>query len=412
MTKNCWVFPAYAGMKRTNPRLTSQDTHDSLEKTFFQHGKPFNCMAGGVAGLKAIMDGMGEGQIRTGGLGGEGSLGARITLHEVARVAGVSIATASKALNARGRMTPETRERVQEAARDLGFRPNAMARALVRQRSFTIGLLTNDSYGRFTLPVAAGLAHAMVNRGVSVFLCALEDDPERGRINIEAMQEKCVDGIVIAGKRIDQLVPADPAGLRMPVIYVNAACGADAIGFVPDDVAGARLAVDHLLALGRRRIAHVTGPRSFAAVGLREAGWREALAEAGLSPFGEALAGEWSEAFGFEAGQRLFARTAPGDRPDAVFCGNDQIARGLIDALTLGGIAVPEDVAVVGFDNWEIFARGTRPPLTTIDMGLNELGQRAGLTLLDLVDGKAIAPGVRRLPCQLVVRRSCGAGAG
>lgn len=361
---------------------------------------------------------MGEGQIGAGGRGsmGDGPVGARITLNEVARAAGVSIATASKALNARGRMTPQTRERVQEAACDLGFRPNAMARALVRQRSFTIGLLTNDSYGRFTLPVASGLAHAMVNRGVSVFLCALEDDPERGRLNIEAMQDKCVDGIVIAGKRIDRRVPADPIGLRMPVIYVNAACGENAIGFVPDDVAGARLAVDHLLRLGRRRIAHVTGPRGFAAVGLREAGWRQALAEAGLSPLGEALAGEWSEAFGFEAGQRLFGRPAsratPGERFDAVFCGNDQIARGLIDALTLRGISVPEDVAVVGFDNWEIFARGTRPPLTTIDMGLNELGQRAGLTLLDLVDGKAVAPGVQRLPCRLVVRRSCGGGTG
>lgn len=337
-------------------------------------------------------------------------IGSRITIHEVARVAGVSIATVSKALNARGRMTLQTRERVQAAARDLGFRPNAMARALVRQRSFTIGLLTNDTYGRFTLPVASGLAHAMVNRGVSVFLCALEDDPERGRINLEAMQEKCVDGIVIAGKRIDRPVPADPSGLRMPVVYVNAACGADAIGFVPDDVAGARLAVGHLLNLGRRRIAHVTGPQGFAAVGLRAAGWREALGEAGVAPFGEALTGEWSEAFGFEAGHRLFAPTAAGARPDAIFCGNDQIARGLIDAMTHLGVAVPQDVSVVGFDNWEIFARATRPPLTTIDMGLNELGQLAGHTLLDLVDGKPIPAGLRRLPCRLVVRQSCGGG--
>lgn len=337
--------------------------------------------------------------------------GPRVTIHEVARAAGVSIATASKALNATGRMTAETRERVQAAARALGFRPNAMARALVQQRSFTIGLLTNDSYGRFTIPVATGLSHAMASRGVSVFLSVVEDDAEQGRRSVEAMHEKYVDGIVVAGKRIDRYVPADPSGLNLPVIYVNAACGPDAIGFVPDDVGGAKLAVRHLLALGRRRIAHVSGPRSFEAVGLREKGWAEALAEAGVQPFGDAIAGAWSEAFGFEAGHRLFGKaTSRESRPDAVFCGNDQIARGLIDAMALLGVAVPEEVAVVGFDNWEVFAQATRPPLTTVDMGLSELGGLAGLTLLDLVDGKAVPAGVRRGPCRLVVRQSCGGG--
>ena len=118
-----------------------------------------------------------------------------------------------------------------------------------------------------------------------------------------------------------------------------------------------------------------------------------------------------AEPIGFETGHRLFGRRVqPRDRPDAVFCGNDQIARGLIDALALIGFSVPGDVAVVGFDNWEVFASATRPPLTTVDMGLSELGGLAGHTLLDLVDGKRILPGVRREPCRLVVRQSCGAG--
>lgn len=338
-------------------------------------------------------------------------LGSRVTIHDVARKAGVSIATASKALNGTGRMTAETRERVQAAAGALNFRPNAMARALVQQRSFTIGLLTNDSYGRFTLPVATGLSRAMASRGVSVFLSVVEDDPEQGRRNVEAMHEKWVDGIVVAGKRIDRPVQADLSGINIPAIYVNAACEPDAIGFVPDDAGGAKLAVRHLLAQGRRRIAHVTGPRSFEAVGLREKGWAEALAEAGVQPFAPAIAGEWTEAFGFATGHRLFGSGVPkGKRPDAVFCANDQIARGVIDAATLLGIGVPEEVAVVGFDNWEVFAQATRPPLTTVDMGLTELGRQAGLTLLDLVDRKAIPTGTRREPCRLVVRQSCGAG--
>lgn len=331
----------------------------------------------------------------------------RITIKDVALAAGVSISTASKALNDRGRMTLETRERIQAFAQKLGFRPNAMARALVHQRSFTLGLLTNDTYGRFTLPIASGLSAAMADRGISVFLCAIDDDPERVRMNLDAMEDKRVDGLVVSGKRIDRVLPVDLPAVHMPVVYVNAACPSGAIGFVPDDEGGAREAVAHLIGLGRTRIAHVTGPRSFSAVGLREKGWVRALSEAGLFPFAETLAGEWSESFGYESGRRLIANPAA-DRPDAVFCGNDQIARGLIDALTLSGVRVPEDIAVVGFDNWEIFAAATRPPLTTVDMALKELGRQAGLTLLDMIDGKPVEAGLRRLPCRLKVRRSCG----
>ncbi|MDR3514820.1 MAG: LacI family DNA-binding transcriptional regulator [Azospirillaceae bacterium] len=337
-------------------------------------------------------------------------IAARVTIRDVAREAGVSISTASKALNDQGRMTPETRDRIRTVAQTLGFTPNAMARALVSQRSFTIGLLTNDTYGRFTLPVAAGLAGAMVDRGVSVFLCALEDDPERARINLRAMQEKCVDGLIVAGKRIDRRPPLDLARLPMPVVHVNSAAAESDIAFVPDDFGGAKAAVAHLIALGRRRIAHVTGPDSFAAVALRAEGWRDALGEADLPCFGVAERGDWSEAFGFAVGCRLIMAPSA-DRPDAVFCGNDQIARGLIDALTLHGIRVPDDLAVVGYDNWEIFAAATRPPLTSVDMALTELGRIAGAALLDLVGGTRVEPGIRRMPCRLVVRQSCGAPA-
>ena len=334
----------------------------------------------------------------------------RVTIKDVAAAAGVSISTASKALNERGRMSGETRERIQAVAQKLGFRPNAMARALVGQRSFTLGLLTNDTYGRFTLPIAAGLSVAMADRGVSVFLCAIDDDPERVRSNIEAMEDKRVDGLVVSGKRVDRVLPIDLPTVHMPVVYVNAACPEGAIGFVPDDEGGAYAAVYHLVGLGRKRITHITGPRSFSAVGLREQGWRRALSEAALPCFEEALSGEWSERFGYEAGQRILTM-ASADRPDAVFCGNDQIARGLIDALTLSAIRVPQDIAVVGFDNWEIFAAATRPPLTTVDMALKELGRQAGITLLDLIDGKPVEAGQRRLPCRLMVRESCGGAA-
>jgi LacI family transcriptional regulator len=328
-----------------------------------------------------------------------------VTLRDVAEAAGVSVATASKALNDQGRMTAETRTRVQAIARELGFRPNSLAQSLLRRRSFTVGLLTNDTYGRFSLPVMAGVSEALLDNGVSVFLCNVEDDPRLGQLHVDAMLEKRVDGIIATGKRIDRRLPVDLSNLGIPVIYAFTDPDPDSIAFVSDDESGARLAVEHLIALGRRRIVHVTGPESFAVVHQRAGAYRAVLAEHGLQP-PEVLTGAWSEAWGHEAVAQLF--DAPEPRPDAVFCGNDQIARGVVDALRERGLRVPEDVGVIGFDNWEIVAAATRPPLTTIDMNLTALGREAGLTLLSLVDGKPVEPGIRKLPCRLVARQSCG----
>ena len=116
------------------------------------------------------------------------------------------------------------------------------------------------------------------------------------------------------------------------------------------------------------------------------------------------LSGAWSEAWGHEAVARLAASRVPAD---AIFCGSDQIARGVVDALRERGVSVPDDVAVVGFDNWEIMAAATRPPLTTIDMNLPTLGRQAGLELLAMIEGGP-PPAPRRLPCSLIVRASCG----
>jgi LacI family transcriptional regulator len=325
----------------------------------------------------------------------------RIRIYDVARVAGVSVATASKALNDTGRMTDATRERVKQTASALGFRPNAMARALTQQRSFTIGLLTNDTYGRFTLPVMAGVADALVDEGVSVFLCGIEDDAALGQIHVDAMLDKQVDGIIATGKRIDRRLPVDLSNLPMPVVYAFTEGPDDAITLVSDDHQGARDAVQALVDMGRQKIVHVTGPATFTSVAERSRAYRDVLGEEGL-----VLNGPWSEAWGHEAVGQLWSADAP--RPDAIFCGNDQIARGVVDALRERGVSVPNDVSVIGFDNWEIVAAATRPPLSSVDMNLKELGREAGRLILELVEGKPVEPGIRKLPCKLVVRQSCG----
>ncbi|MDH0910478.1 LacI family transcriptional regulator [Rhizobium pusense] len=327
----------------------------------------------------------------------------RPTIHDVASAAGVSVSTVSKALNGNGRMADETRARIKYLAKEIGFRPNALARGLVFNRSFTIGLLTNDTYGRFTLPVMAGVSEALVDKGVSVFLCAIDDDPVLGRIHVDAMLDKQVDGIIATGKRIDRALPVDLAGLPVPIVYVFTKGSASSVTLTSDDAQGASLATRWLLDLGRKRLVHVTGPEDFASVRERSTAFRtHAGADAGV------LYGVWSEAWGHAAVARLWEREE--EKPDGIFCGNDQIARGVIDALRERGVRVPEDVSVIGFDNWEIMADQSRPLLTSVDMNLKELGKEAGRMVLALTEGKLIEPGLRKLPCRLAIRQSCGGG--
>lgn len=332
----------------------------------------------------------------------EGGKRGRITIHDVARVAEVSISTASKALNDTGRMAGETRERVKRVAGEIGFRPNALARGLLSKRSFTIGLLTNDTYGRFTLPVMAGISDALVDHGVSVFLCAIEDDPELAQIHVDAMLDKQVDGIIATGKRLDKRLPVDLSHLPVPVVYAFTEGTPGSVTYRSDDAHGARLAAEWLVKIGRKRLAHISGPNEFFSVRERADAFRTVAGD--QAPI---MHGVWSESWGHDAVAHLWGESSA-ERPDGIFCGNDQIARGVVDALRERGVKVPDNVSVIGFDNWEIVADHTRPPLTTVDMELKELGRQAGMTVLALAEGKPVEPGIRKLPCRLVVRQSCG----
>jgi LacI family transcriptional regulator len=329
----------------------------------------------------------------------------RPTIHDVARLAKVSIGTVSKALNGNGRLSAETRARVKDLASQLGFRPNHLAQSLHRGQSFTVGVISNDNFGRFAMPIVEGLEECLSERRISVFMCNATDDPALEARHVESFLAKRVDGIVVTGRRADQRPPLHVPVADVPTLYVYSQTDdPNALCLLPDDHGGARLACDHLIKLGRRRIAHVTGPERFEAVRLRREGYRASLKSAGLAAQA-ALTGAWSEAWGRASVDRLFTgKRAP---PDAIFCGNDQIARGVADALRERGIRAPEDVALVGFDNWLVIAEATRPLLTTIDMNLKELGRETGRRLMAMIAGER-QTGVRRLPCSLIIRESCG----
>ena len=330
------------------------------------------------------------------------------TIHDVARASNVSIGTVSKALNNIGSLRRETRERIATVAESIGYRPNDLAQSLHRARSMTVGILSNDSFGRFAFPIVEALERRLFDHGIAVFMCNATDDPMRERRHIDQLLGKRVDGLVVTARRADRRAPIEPASLGLPVVYVFSQVeNPDALCLLPDDEGGARLAVSHLAALGRRKIAHITGPERFEAVRLREMGWRNALAEAGLKAgAGDCRPGQWSEAWGREAAQNLMSRRR--DAPDALFCGNDQIARGAVDALREMGLEAPDDVAVIGFDNWGVMAEAARPALTSVDMNLEAMGREAGASLMEMMGGRTLK-GVRRLPCSLVIRDSCGA---
>jgi LacI family transcriptional regulator len=331
-----------------------------------------------------------------------------VTITQVARAAGVSISTVSKALNGTGTIGEATRSRVLEVARALDFRPNSLARSLHTGLSKTVGLISNDNFGRFTMPILEGLEAELQSDGVAVFMCNATDDPELERRHVESLLAKRVDGLIVTARRSDHRPTMDLKPMRIPVIYVFAQPeDTEALVLVPDDQGGALLATEHLLRLGRKRILHITGPARFEAVRLRLAGYRAALAQAGRGE-GLCLNGSWSEEWGREAVARLLAK---GARPDGLVCGNDQIARGAADALREAGLSVPTDVAVIGFDNWSVMTEASRPPLTSVDMNLTELGREAARRLMRMIDGETQG-GVVRRPCSLVMRGSCGGAAG
>ncbi|MFI7541982.1 LacI family DNA-binding transcriptional regulator [Actinoplanes sp. NPDC049599] len=328
-----------------------------------------------------------------------------VTIRDVAALAGVSAGTASKALNGRGSLRADTVERVRQAARRLDFRPNPTARGLQAGRSYTVGMITTDTIGRFSIPLLIGAEDTLGGGQISVLLCDARDDPIRERHHLGVLLGRRVDGIIVTGRRAGTRAPiAGSPGVPVVYAFLASADPADC-SIVPDEAGGARQAVDHLRTAGRRRLVHITGPEHHHSARVRAGAIEARLAEAGAALATPPLFGEWSEAWGRQAAGILLAR---GTDFDGVLGGNDQIARGVGDALREAGRAVPGAVALTGFDNWDVMTLASRPALTSIDLDLEGLGRAAAGLLLRAIDGDA-APGVHTHPAKLVVRASTGA---
>lgn len=318
---------------------------------------------------------------------------------DVAAAAGVSPATASKALNNTGQLSESTRRRVREVAERLGFTERERERD--PSRTVTVALLTGDSVGRFSLPILLGAENALSLGQIMVLLCDTRDDPVREQYYLERLREQHVDGVIVTGGLTD---PRRPLRTDVPIVYAHAPSQVPHdTSVVSDDAAGVALVVDHLANLGRRRLAHITGPVDQRSAQVRAEAMLARVGESGLSLVHEPLYGAWSEAWGRAAVDILLDH---GDgAPDAIACGNDQIARGASERFRERGVGIPDDVAITGFDDWDVIVEGARPPLTTVNRRLGEIGRRAAELLLDAIGG-APRPGIERVQPELVTRGS------
>jgi LacI family transcriptional regulator len=328
------------------------------------------------------------------------------TSHDVAARAGVSQPTVSLVLssNPRARVASATRERVLRAAAELGYRPNVVARSLVRRRSFALGVVVPDLSNQFFADVASGAERVASEEGYAIFLSARRDVPlER---QLEALRARQVDGVILDAAGANAVPPAVFEGLN--VVLVDEPT--DRWPGVASDAEGAgRLAAEHLLALGHRRIAFVGPSADVHGFRMRERGFVRALAEAGVALTSELLRRVPATLDGGQAAMRALLALPGGRRPTAAFCANDLLALGAHKGCTQAGVAIPGAMSLVGCDDIP-FARLVTPELTTVAVPARELGARAARLLVREIEGKG---GPRQkakpLPVKLVVRGTTGA---
>jgi LacI family transcriptional regulator len=329
----------------------------------------------------------------------------RVTITQVAALAGVSPTTVSHVLSGKRLVAEDTRKTVHEAIRTLGYRPNHVARSLRTRRSHMIAVVVPDVTNTFYSVLTRGLADTVDGQGYGTYVCNTDGMLEREATFLDDMLDRGADGIVLAAVDVASVGALKPADLGVPVVSVGGGLDHPRIDVVTiDDEQGSYEVTRHLLSREVRRVAMVEGPSESGAT--RIAGFCRAMQEAGRSVDDRLMVtGDWTRRGGHDAMQRLLDRPAP-QRPDAVFCANDLMAIGAIDALREAGLSVPGDVAVAGFDDVDA-ATIVHPSLTTVLNPAYDIGVNAGRLLVSRLSGDYDGDGREvGLPCPLVVRES------
>lgn len=331
----------------------------------------------------------------------------RVTLKAVARRAGVHPGTASRALNSSTRdlVSPATAERVLAAARELGYRPDAIARSLKTRLSNTVGVLIPDLANPFFPPMVRGMQDRLEQAGYTALVVNTENDPAREKADVEALRARQVDGYISATARLEDDAVDLILSEERPLVLINREMpGRGVSSVVSDDRLGMLLAVRHLAELGHRRIAFLGGPMAAATGQLRFDGFHQAAVEFGLEE-PERLTRLGSGFLLSEGGRMTAELIRSGHRFSAVVAANDLLALGCLDALVEHGLSCPNQVSVIGFNDMP-FAERFAQPLTTIRVPQYEIGARAGALLVRRLRRPLAAAEQVRLEPVLVVRGS------
>jgi LacI family transcriptional regulator len=332
----------------------------------------------------------------------------KLTLEEVAKLSGLSRSTISRVINDDPRVSDATRERVKGVVRQLNYQPNAAARGLASGRTRVLGVVLPQGVAAlFSDPyfpiLIQGMASASNDSDYSVMLWLAQPDNERRTIQ-QILQGGLIDGVIVSSMLLDDPLILALIASGKPFVLVGRHPTNPDISYVDaDNLKGATGAVAYLLRLGRRRVATITGPLNMIAGLDRRDGYLAAWRERGLVPDPAWMVeGDFTEEGGYLATQRLLSH-----QPDAIFAASDVMALGALRALREAGRRVPEEVALVGFDDLPFAAR-TEPPLTTVRQSVQRTGQVAAETLIEMIEERTTQPRRIILPTELMLRASCG----
>jgi DNA-binding LacI/PurR family transcriptional regulator len=331
----------------------------------------------------------------------------RPTIRDVAREAAVSVSTVSAVLNGTAPASADTRRRLHAAVAELGYEPDANARNLKRQRAGAVGLIVPDILNPFFALVAAGVEEEARERDYVLVLCSTDFEAEREAQYARLLRGRRLDGVVhLSGTGLPPTALVELARAEPVVVVDERIPGLDLPFVGSDNRRGARLAAELALARGHRRIAIVAGPPGLWTAEQRLAGYREALAGAGLDPDTMPVAvGDYR----LESGRAAAARLLAAERPTAFLVANDLMAIGCLQQCLEAGLSVPGEVGIVGYDDVPLASLVT-PRLTTIRQPAREMGRVAARILLDRIEGRPVEPATD-LPAELVVRESLGEAA-
>jgi LacI family transcriptional regulator len=329
----------------------------------------------------------------------------RATIEDVAKLAKVHKGTVSRALDERKRhqVARETIERVENAARQVGYVPNALARGLRTRSSMTIGVVLPDITNPFFPPLIRGIEGFVNPRGYTSLLVNTDADQKMERTAMMSLVDRRVDGLIVASGQRDETALSELYAAGVKVVLLNRDPGAVPYPLVSgDDASGVSAAVEHLVGLGHRDILHVAGPASFSTTSKRAAAFREACLR---HPEVRGRVVE-AESLTTRAGERSMNNALEaGEQPTAIVAGNDLLALGAVRALRAHSLRCPDDVSVVGFNDMP-FAEDFYPPLTTVRVPTEAMGRRAAQLLLEGIDANASDQQTVILPVSLIVRDS------